>query len=100
MLLNYCSNVTIKGIIALLIRLKLLERIEANKDQESSVQQAIDSLDADNRLENFNEEILKSKSFSNMKDFVFRNPRAGLETVAKFCPSLTKVQIYSYSIAE
>ena len=34
-------------------------------------------------------------SFPNIKHFLFRNPRAGLEVVSKYCPSLNKVRSIS-----
>ena len=98
-LLNNCAHVTTKGILAFLNNLKLLERIEANNGQNSSVQQSIAILENEYleylKLKHNKEETQAPKliSFPNMKDFVFRNPRAGLATVARFCPSLIKVYI-------
>ena len=98
-LLNNCGHVTTNGILTLLRNLNLLERIEANNGQDSTVQQAIDILDTEHS-ENFklkqNKREPKASNlilFPNMKDFVFRNPRTGLAMVSRFCPNLLKVDI-------
>ena len=99
MLLNNCAHVTTQGILAFLNNLKQLERIEANNGQNSRVQQSIAILDNEYieyiKLKHKRENTQESKliSFPNMKDFVFRNPRAGLAMVARYCPSLIKVYI-------
>ena len=96
-LLNNCAGITTKGILAFLENLKSLERIEANKGQNSSVQQAIAILDSEHRhhqemeIDAKPQLALKLKSFPKLKNFLFRNPGAGLATIAKFCPNLIKV---------
>ena len=74
----------------------MLGRIEANKGQNSTVQQAFAILDSEDRYSK--EEASETgepecKTFPKIVDFLFRNPRSGIETIAKFCPNLNKVQI-------
>ena len=98
-MLNNCGRVTTNGILTLLRNLSLLERIEANNGQNSTVQQAIDILDTEHsenlKLEQNKRESMASNLnlFPNMKSFVFRNPRAGLGMVSRFCPNLLKVHM-------
>ena len=96
-LFNNCGSITTKGILFLLQNLELLERIEANKGQNSTIQQAIAILDSEKR---HNSEVdhdsttkspSKFTSFPKMKHFLFRNPGAGLATVAQYCPNLIQV---------
>ena len=100
--MNNCSDVTSKGILACLENLNLLERIEANKGPNSTVQQAIKMLDSeqchqeDATIANTLVEKTNITSFPNIKHFLFRNPRAGLEVVSKYCPSLNKVRSISF----
>ena len=100
--MNNCSDVTSKGILACLENLNLLERIEANKGHNSTVQQAIKMLDSeqchqeDATIANTLVEKTNITSFPNIKHFLFRNPRAGLEVVSKYCPSLNKVRSISF----
>ena len=83
--------------MAFLNNLKLLDRIEANNGQNSTVQESIVILDNAHsehlKREHSREETQapKLRSFPNIKHFVFRNPRAGLAPVARCCPSLIKV---------
>ena len=80
----------------------MLERIEANKGPNSTVQQAIKMLDSeqchqeDATIANTLVEKTNITSFPNIKHFLFRNPRAGLEVVSKYCPSLNKVRSISF----
>ena len=99
--MNNCADVTSQGILACLENLNLLERIEANKGHNSTVQQAIKMLNSeqchqeDATIKNTLVEKTNIASFPNIKHFLFRNPRAGLEVVSKYCPSLNKVRSIS-----
>ena len=98
MILNNCVNVSTVGILDLLESLELLGRIEANKGQNSTVQQAFAILDSEQTFiteeASQNNETHSSyfRIFPNIVDFLFRNPRSGIETVSKFCPNLKKVK--------
>ena len=100
--MNNCADVTSQGILACLENLNLLERIEANKGHNSTVQQAIKMLNSeqchqeDATIKNTLVEKTNIASFPNIKHFLFRNPRAGLEVVSKYCPSLNKVRSISF----
>ena len=80
----------------------MIERIEANKGHNSTVQQAIKMLDGeqchqeDATIVNTLVEKTNITSFPNIKHFLFRNPRAGLEVVSKYCPSVNKVRSISF----
>ena len=82
----------------MLENLKSLDRIEANKGQNSSVQQAFTILQSDDlhnnelELHGITEKSSKVTSFPQMKTFMLRNPRSGIDIVGKFCPNLTKVR--------
>ena len=94
--MNNCVNVSTVGILDLLENLNLLGRIEANKGQNSTVQQAfaiLDSEDQYSKKEDSENDVPEFKTFPKIVDFLFRNPRSGIETIAKFCPNLNKVQI-------
>ena len=78
--------------------LKYLDRIEANKGQNSSVQQAFAILESDDlhskelEINGITGKSSKVTSFPEMKTFMLRNPRSGMDIVGKFCPNLTKVR--------
>ena len=83
----------------MLENLNFLARIEANKGQNSTVQQAFAILDSEHRFlsedeqESRGAQLLNLRTFPNIVDFLFRNPRSGIDTVSKFCPNLKKVRL-------
>ena len=98
MIVNNCVNVTTIGILDFLENLQLLERIEANKGQNSTVQQAFAILDSEDRsnieatTEGKDTQSSKLTEFPKLKNFMFRNPRSGIETVSRLCPNINKVK--------
>ena len=96
--MNNCVHVSIAGILDMLENLDFLARIEANKGQNSTVQQAFAILDSEHRFfseeeqENRGTQLLNLRTFPKIVDFLFRNPRSGIYTVSKFCPNLKKVR--------
>lgn len=97
MIVNNCVNVTTIGILDFLENLQLLERIEANKGQNSTVQQAFAILDSEGRsnteatTEGKDTKSSKLTEFPKLKNFMFRNPRSGIDTVSWLCPNVDKV---------
>ena len=98
MIVNNCVNVTTIGILDCIENLELLERIEANKGQNSTVQQAFAILDSEDRYKTEDEpeekhtQPPKLTNFPNLKNFMFRNPRSGIDTVSRLCPNINKVK--------
>ena len=61
------------------------------------MQQAFAILESDDlrcnelELNGIPEKSSKATSFPQMKTFMIRNPRSGIDIIGKFCPNLTKV---------
>ena len=98
MIVNNCVNVTTIGILDCIENLELLERIEANKGQNSTVQQAFAILDSEDRYNTEDETEEKHTqppeltNFPKLKNFMFRNPRSGIDIVSRLCPNINKVK--------